>query len=217
MKIDTSKAYKYFEGIEKSKEFGRADLELKKQELIKKYNQHIEEIDKVDFNDALYALIAIKDVVSLKEKEDYTFDVYPICNYELNNQIIPYNIIYLCKKNEKTSAMKEIDSRINEGTTYEPNDKYIFLGSFLGTHLIDKTITFNPNSTIKDNKEIKGTVFDERYNYIIDFMSKVSKFKLNGDYRDKDDLYQLAYVYAKPIEKKPKKVNKIKRLLLKRD
>ena len=207
----------YFEGLEEIKAFNIEDLESKKQKLISQYNQLIKEVNEVDFTTALNALTAIKDVVSLKENEKYTFNTYPIWDYELNNKIIPYNIIYLCKESKEKEAKKEIEKRIADGTVYEPNDKYIFLGSFVGEHLVNKTITFNPDSIIKDNSQIKGIVFDERFDYIIDFMSKLSKYKLSGDYRNEDDLYKLAYLYARPAKRKPKKGNRIKRLLLKRD
>ena len=45
-------------------------------------------------------------------------------------------------------------------------------------------------------------------------MSGVTRFRLNGDYRDVDDLFQLAYVYVKQYEKN-KKDNKKKRLTYK--
>ena len=215
MKVDKNNAYAYFDRIERSKEFDKKYYEEKKQEEIIKYDNYINNIDIIDYVEAVPVLGAIADVVSFKEAEKYTMD-YPICEYDLGNKKVPYNVIYLCKETKEEAAKKEIESRIEEGTTYEPNDTYIFLGSFLGDRLYDKTISFNPHSKIKTTNQIQGRVFDERFDYINDFMSKVSQLRLSGDYRDTDDLYQLAYVYAKPYEK-TKKVSKIKKLLLKRD
>ena len=214
---EQNNANKYFEGLEEIKAFDIEDLELKKQKLIRQYNQYIKEVNEVDFTDALHALIAIKDVVSLKENDNYTFNTYPIWEYELNNKIIPYNIIYLCKENKEEEAVEEIKKRIVDGTVYEPNDNYIFLGSFIGEHLINKTITFNPKSKIKDNSQIKGMIFDGRFDYINEFMSRVTKFKLTGNYRNECDLYKLARLYARPERINPKKESRIRRLFLKRD
>lgn len=213
-----SNAKEFFKGVESAKSNSKRYYEEKKQRTIKQYNDRINQIEDIDFVDAIHGLEAIKDVVSYKEKENYAMNYYPIYEYDLGNYKVPYNIIYLCKENEEKEAIEEIKSRINDGTTYEPNDKYIFLGAFLGNRLFDKTISFNPNSIIKNNNQIKGQVFDERFNYINDFMSQVSGLKLSGEYKDIDDLYQLAFVYGKPYDRKKRtKVNKVKRLLLKRD
>ena len=212
-----SNANEFFKGVESSKNSNKRYYEEKKQRAIKQYNDSIKQVEEIDFVDALHGLGAIRDVVSYKEKENYMINYYPIYEYDLGNTKVPYNIIYLCKETEQKEAIEEIKSRINDGTTYEPNDKYIFLGSFLGDRLYDKFISFNPNSKINNNKQIKGQVFDERFNYINDFMSQVSGLKLSGEYKDIDDLYQLAFVYGKPYERKrEKKINKVKRLLLKR-
>ena len=209
--------YNYFERVEEYKENNKKVIEEEKQKIIEKYNKKINEIDEIDFINAFYGLIAIKDVVCYKENDKYIFGIHPISAYAINGKIEPCNIIYLCKENEKEEAIEEIQTRIDNDTIYEPNDKYIYLGSFIGNNLHNKRISFNPNNKITENDQIIGEVVDERYEYIVDFMSRVTRFKLNGDYRDKDDLYQLAYVYAQPKERKPKKANKIKRLLLKRD
>ena len=208
--------YNYFERVEEYKKNYKDSLEEEKQKIINKYNKKINEIDDIDFINAFYGLIAIKDVVSYKENDKYTLGTYPIGEFDLDGKIEQCNIIYLCKENEQEEAKEEINTRINSNTIFEPNDKYIYLGSFIGNNLHKKKISFNPNNKVNNNDQIIGEVVDERYEYIVDFMSGVTRFKLNGEYRDIDDLYQLAYIYGKPYEKN-KKNNKKKRLIMKKD
>ena len=117
--------YNYFKRVEEYKENNKKVLEEEKQKLIEKYNKKINEIDEMDFIDAFYGLIAIKDVVSYKENDKYTLGTYPINEFDINGKIEPCNIIYLCKENKVSDAIEEIESRVEEGTTYEPNDKYV--------------------------------------------------------------------------------------------